>query len=240
MQVQSGTAEDRRVIRPTPILLTTIIGMTLALPALALAHGASEELYETTITAIEPDGLPIDVSMNGDKVRFQNHGDEELVVCGYEDQCEGWVRVGPEGVFEDRNSRAFHANAEADELGTIPEGAGEGEPEWHEVRAEPAFYAYHDHRVHWMGGESLPPGVDEGDPARQHVYDGVIPFRYGDNEGEVRARLDYVGGQSWMQQYGEYAITGAGVAAMLLFFGIDSHRRRRRREAAQAEGSAEG
>lgn len=200
------------------------------MPPAAAAHGVSEDLYRTRILEVAPDGLPVEVRVDGDQIRFENHGDEELVICGYDTKrCEGWVRIGPDGVFEDRDSRSFHANAEGDELGDVPTGAGSGEPNFHRVRSRPAFYAYHDHRVHWMGGESLPPGVDDADPDAQRVFDGRVEFRYGDTDGFVRTRLEYVGGRTWLQRYGEYLLLGAAIVVMLVFFAFDSHRRRRRR-----------
>lgn len=202
----------------------------------AYGHGAVSERYRSTVVAVEPEGLPVDVRISGgDQIRFENAGDEELVICGYEsDGCEPWVRIGPDGVFEDRNSEAYFANAEADEYGTAPEDAGEGGPKFVMVREKPAFYAYHDHRVHWMGKDLLPPGIDENDPSVQKVFDGEVRFRYGDTDGVVRTRLDYVGGRSWLQRYGEYLLMGGAVAAMLAVFVVDARRRRRRAAAGPA------
>lgn len=217
--------------RPTAILCSTIaLLLSAALPAASWGHGAVAELYRTRILELSPDGVPVDVSIKGDQIRFENQGDEELVVCGYAaERCEEWVRIRPDGVFVDENSEAFHANADGSEQGDVPEDAGEGGPRFERVRKAPPFYAYHDHRVHWMGGEDvLPPNVDETDPEPQRVFDGRVEFRYGDTDGFVRTRLEYVGGRTWLQRYGEYALTGAAVVFMLGFFAFDARRRRRR------------
>lgn len=198
----------------------------LAAPVSTRAHGAAERQYRSVITDVEPDGLPIDVRMKGDQLRVENVGDEELAVCGYTPRCEPWLRIGPDGVFEDRNSGAWHANLEEDEFGDVPPGVGEGPPEWALVRREPAFHAYHDHRAHWMG-RALPPNVDETDPDPQKVTDWTVEFRYGDRPGAVHGRLEYVGGRSWFERYGETVLTGGAVAAMIVVFILDARRRRR-------------
>ncbi len=213
---------------PTRILLSCIASCLLV-PATAFGHGAEGDQYRTTILSIEPEGLPVDVRMTkGDEIRFENKGVEELTLCGYEsDPCEEWVRIGPDGVFVDENSKAFFSNAEEDELGDVPDDAGEGAPRFERVREAPAFYAYHDHRVHWMG-RALPPGVDETDPDTQKVMDGEVEFRYGDTPGVVKVRVDYVGGQTWMQRYGEQLIVAVGILVMVAVFALDAVRRRRR------------
>ncbi|MCW2921702.1 MAG: hypothetical protein JWL76_1576 [Thermoleophilia bacterium] len=213
---------------PTRILLLCT-ACCLLVPATAFGHGAEDKKYRTEIVSIEPSGLPVDVRMSkGDEIRFENQGDEDLMLCGYDaDTCEEWVRIGPDGVFVDTNSKAYYSNSEEDQPGAVPEDAGEGPPGFERVREAPAFYAYHDHRVHWMG-RALPPGVDDSDPSTQKVMDGEVRFRYGDTPGTVKVRVDYVGGQTWLQRYGEQLIVAGGILVMIVVFAIDAVRRRRR------------
>jgi hypothetical protein len=224
---------------PTRILLLCMVSCLLV-PAAAFGHGAEDDKYRTTILSIEPEGLPIDVRMTkGDEIRFENQGDEDLMLCGYDSEdCEQWVRIGPDGVFVDKNSKAYFSNAEEDQLGDVPEDAGQGAPEFERVREAPAFYAYHDHRVHWMG-RALPPGVDESNPDDQKVMDGEVEFRYGDTPGSVKVRVDYVGGQTWVQRYGEQLIVAGGILVMVAVFLVDAIRRRRRVAASPAGGADE-
>lgn len=224
------------MIRPTQILAWSL-GALLAVAPGAAAHGGSGDQYRASILSIEPSGLPVDVQVvDDDRVRFEHAGDEELILCGYEDGgCEEWVRISDEGVFVDRNARSYFANLDDERYGAIPDDAGTG-PDWKLVRERPAAYTYHDHRLHWMG-RSLPPNVDESDPHPQEVFESEIAFRYGDTDGVVRTRLEYVGGRTWTQRYGEQAIIGGGVAAMLLAFLVDA-RRRRARTAEPAGGAA--
>ena len=207
-------------------LLASIVACLLVVPTVALAHGGENAGFRTRILSVEPDGLPVDVRItDGDQVRFENAGDEQLVLCGYEDsECEEWVRIGPKGVFVDENSRSYFANVDERKYGDVPKDAGV-RPDWQRVRERPPFYAYHDHRVHWMG-LALPPSVDPGDSDPQKVFDSELAFRYGDVDGVVRTRLEYVGGAPWIRRHAEQLLVGGGIVAMLVVFGLDFRRRR--------------
>lgn len=203
--------------------------MATAGVASSQGHGSEDPSYETVIRSIEPRGLPIGVTVtDGDQMRIENQGDTEMILCGYTaTECEPYVRLGPDGVYENTNSEAYYANQEEDSFGEVPDDVGTGRPTWKRVRREPAFYTWHDHRTHWMGGATLPPGVDDGDPARQKVNDWRIDFQYGGRDGSITGRLDYVGGRTFLARYGEYGLTGAAVLAMLVVFFVDARRRRR-------------
>jgi hypothetical protein len=201
-----------------------------AFPALAAAHGGATKDFRTEILSVTPPDVPVDVRVtSGDELRFENVGDGTLELCGYETSgCVPWVRIGPKGVYVDHNSEAYYINSAGNEQGEVPDSAGKGAPKFTRVRRAPAFYTYHDHRVHWMGGTTLPAGVDKGDPTKQKVFDGEVHFRYDGKDGVVTARLYYVGGKTWIQKYGEYVLVAAGVLFMLGFFVVDARRRRRR------------
>jgi hypothetical protein len=195
----------------------------------AQAHGGSTRNFRTEILSVTPSDLPVDVRVtSGDELRFENVGDGVLELCGYESTgCKPWARISPDGVFVDHNSEAYYINSDGSQQGAIPSDVGKGAPKFERVRKAPAFYTYHDHRVHWMGGASLPGSVDTSDPAKQKVFDGEVHFRYDGKPGVVKARLYYVGGQSWIGRYGEYLLVGGAVVFMLGFFVVDARRRRR-------------
>jgi hypothetical protein len=85
-------------------------------------------------------------------------------------------------------------------------------------------------------GLAPPPGVDQGDPSPQKVFDSQIRFRYGDTDGVVDVRLDYVGGSGWLLRHGEQLLVGGGIVAMLVVFGLDARRRRRVSSTVSEEG----
>jgi hypothetical protein len=219
-------------------IVTSVLALVVLLPAVASGHGAGSTDYRTTITSIEPAGLPIDVRVaNGDQMRFENVGDKDLIICGYLATCEPFAKLGPSGVFENHNSKAYYANLDTQQFGSIPDDVGVGAPKWVLVRREPAFLTYHDHRSHWMGG-SLPPNVDASDPDPQLVNRFEIQFRYGSTDGVVHGRLEYVAGKDWFGRYGEFAITGVAILGMLVVFVLDARRRRRERSHAVDEAAA--
>lgn len=220
--------------------LACAAAMAVLVPAGALAHGGSSEAYEAEIFGVKPTGLPIDVRVqNGDQLRIENVGDGDLLLCGYgaegDGGCEEYVQIEPDGVYVNHNSRSYYANLDTEQYGDVPDDVGTGGPDWQRLRREPAFFAYHDHRIHWMGGtKSLPPGVDENEPGRQTVNDFTVDLRYDGTPAKIEGRLYYVGGQNWLQRYGEYALTVGAILAMLVVFFVDARRRRRRRAAAVA------
>lgn len=212
-----------------------VLASFAALPSAHAHPGGSQQEYESTVLSVEPEGVPVRARVLGgdDELLVENRGDRELLLYGYEASRDPYVRIGPRGVFVNRNSTAFYLN-KGRYGSNPPEGTGlSGRPKWTLVRRRPASYAFHDHRVHWMDPRREPPSVDTGDPSRQKVYDWEVPFRYGDTEGLVKGRLDYVGGRAWWQALlaPEWVLTATAVAAMLVVFGVELRRRRRRSKA---------
>jgi hypothetical protein len=199
----------------------------LALPIGAGAHGVASADYATTIKGLEPAGLPIDVKVvNGDQLRIQNLGDQVVTLCGYTTKCEPYARISSKGVFVNENSQAYFTNQETDNYAAVPDDAGKGPAKWVRVRRTPAFFTYHDHRVHWMGGNTAPPGVDKSSSAKQKVQDGEVSLLYGSMPVTISTTLYYVGGKSFFERYGEYMLTGAAILVMLSLFVLDARRRR--------------
>lgn len=223
------------------VAATAIVAAIGADSARAHATGPSA-LFRTRIVSIAPASVPIDVRVtDGDQLRFENRGSKTLELCGYEtDGCTTWVKIGPDGVFVDHHSEAYVTSADDPSAGAVPADAGSATPDFQLLRRAPAFYAYHDHRVHWMGGSALPGSIDSSDSSPQKVFDATVSFRYGGAPGTVHARLEYVGGQSWQQRNGEYLLIGAGIVVMLMVFVVDARHRRRPHAGVRAPGPATG
>lgn len=167
------------------VVLAAVVAIG-APPAGAHDVGSLLSNYETRLTSVTPqvDGIEVAVIEGGNRIEVRNDTDEELVVLGYEG--EPYLRVGPEGVFENLNSPATYVNADRDATTAVPDRAADPtvEPEWRQISDAP-LARWHDHRIHWMSS-SDPPVVQEA-PGEEHVViEGwVVPMTFGDETIEV-------------------------------------------------------
>jgi hypothetical protein len=85
-----------------------------------------------------------------------NHSDAEVVVLGYHD--EPYLRIGPQGVFQNKLSTATYLNQtrKGKEPPAAATNAKPGETDWEKVSSEPEA-RWHDHRIHWMLPTNPPP-----------------------------------------------------------------------------------
>ena len=158
-------------------LLVVVLGVlaSLALAGPAQAHvggGAAGSDFDARIVSVSPavPALTVRVLQFGDEFEIVNEGDAEVLVPGYSD--EPYLRIGPDGVWRNRNSPATWLNL--DRYGTAaadrPPGVdADAEPEWEQMSTRPA-YVWHDHRTHWMAPDT-PAAVDRDPHARHHLFD---------------------------------------------------------------------
>jgi hypothetical protein len=139
----------------------------------ASAHGGEEPRptnYRSRITGIDGAlaGVAVRVVENGDRIEVHNHSGRVLVVAGYEG--EPYLRVGPDGAWENTRSPAVFLNTTRSGTASVPKSAdATAPPRWRRVSGDDTV-RWHDHRTHWMGSRR-PPIVD-ADPSSPHV---VIP-----------------------------------------------------------------
>jgi hypothetical protein len=170
-----------------------VVALTVtAGPAAAHDVGSLLSYYETQLTSVAPDivGIEISVIETGNRMEARNSTDVDLVVLGYED--EPYLRIGPDGAFENLNSPATYLNADRDSSATVPGRAdAAADPEWEKIGDEP-LARWHDHRIHWMAPLD-PPAVQEA-PDEEHVViaDWVVPMEYGDESIEVVGDLLWI------------------------------------------------
>ncbi len=153
----------------------------------ASAHsvsGVSATNFQTTLRSVSPTvpGLEVKVVEAGSRLQAENRSGQELLVLGY--KGEPYLRVGPEGVFQNKLSPATYINASR-KGGTPPpeaEQAKVGDTDWEKVSSEP-IARWHDHRIHWMGNIN-PPEV-RNDPDKRHV----IKMNANDPQWSVPMRL---------------------------------------------------
>ncbi len=146
-------------------------GLTIVLTAQpAAAHGVGgvdPSNYETRINGIDPTvpGVTVRAVDLGDRLELRNTSDVDVIVLGYED--EPYLRIGPDGVFENANSPAVFLNRDRYTTESAPPEYDASAPvEWHRVsKGDTAIW--HDHRAHWMQRNDPPQVRDE--PGRTHV-----------------------------------------------------------------------
>ena len=164
-----------------------------------MAHGVagySPTNFKTTLESVTPrvPGLELRVIEAGSRLELENRTGEEALVVGYQD--EPYLRVGPEGVFENGRSPATYLNASRQGRGAVPGSADpKAAPEWRKVSSEPVA-RWHDHRVHWMGGQN-PPAVRR-EPGERHtvIADWVVPIRQGNTTVTASGDLLWIPGPS--------------------------------------------
>jgi hypothetical protein len=141
-----------------------------ASPALADPPGPTD--YQSEVRSIEPETPAIEVGVvGGDSfVELRVESGTEAIVIGYQGEEYLWFR--PDGVvLENRNSPATYLNANRYGLDRVPPAArADAEPSWEQV-ATGGYWAWHDHRAHWMQS-ARPFGLAAGD----QILEAVIPI----------------------------------------------------------------
>jgi hypothetical protein len=178
--------------RTLVVAVTAALLLLGALSAPAAAHGRGSEStnYDSRIlTTPELDGVTWEVYGGDQYLVVTNTSDTELVVTGYRD--EPYLRVGPDGVFENMASEATYVNNDRyGEVGELPPDIGpEQEPRWSKVSDTPK-HAWHDHRIHWMSTQDPPMLTDK---SRETVINPwKVDFAYGEQTQSISGELAWV------------------------------------------------
>lgn len=175
-------------------VLTAVVAAVLAIGAApASAHGAGSDdapasNYRSVVTD-EPEitGVTVRTVEAGSQLEVINTSDDEVVVYDYDGRP--YLRIGPDGVFENQNSPAVYLNQSSDASVLVPDGVGDGPPDWTRVSGEPS-YRWHDHRAHWMGGD--PPLVTAQPDVRQTVAEWTVPLGTGERRVDVQGITEWV------------------------------------------------
>ncbi|MGH8910653.1 MAG: hypothetical protein ACRD0K_30200 [Egibacteraceae bacterium] len=231
------------------VLMAAVAVLLVAPAAPALAHGgggSDASNFASTINGLvtldgngNPTGPPADppdvvwrVLANDALLQVVNRGGEELAVPGYSD--EPYLRVGPAGVFANRNSPAYYLNS--DRYARIQPPAGvsaQAEPQWVKVSDRPV-YAWHDHRVHWMS-TALPPQVIANQGSQAVVInDWLVPFTIGGRRLGVGGQLRWFPPPPWWP----WLLAGLAVTGLPLLAALRRPAGRRRRQALIQAGAA--
>ena len=184
----------RTLVVRAGVVLAGAVTATLALAAPAAAHGADAPDgtdYRTEVTAVTParPGLTVRAVEAGARLELTNTGDRPVEVIGY--SGEPYLRVGPDGVYENRRSPSTYLNRTLAGDTRIPaEADPAAPPDWRRVDGSTSV-RWHDQRALWR--ESAPPPQVRAAPDREHrVRNWVVPLRADGEPLEIRGTLDWV------------------------------------------------
>lgn len=165
-----------------------------ASPAAAHAVGGVESTnYRSEIRAITPTtpGVQVRLLDLGGRIEVVNETAEDVTVLGY--QSEPYLRVGPSGVYENRNSPSLYQNEETDpsEIVQLPPNADPGAaPHW-KKRGDGRRVTWRDHRTRWEGAD--PPGVEARPRQEQTVVSRwTVGLLHGTDPVTVTGRIAWV------------------------------------------------
>jgi hypothetical protein len=188
--------------------VVAVAALVVAAPA-ALAHQGNPN-YLSQVDAMTPAtaGLKVEVLNRDDRLLLTNKSGRDVLVRDYENAP--YARVLADGTVEvNTDSKAYYVNN--DRLGDVPvpKGVdGKGPPQWKHLDRTGRF-EWHDHRMHWMGGDNRPPAVK--DPSvRTKVFDWKVPVEVGGRPGAIAGTL------FWTPLPGG----GMPIAAVLLLAGL--------------------
>jgi hypothetical protein len=211
-------------------LAASLALMALAAPA-AIAHQGNPN-FKSTATGSIP-GLDAKVVNLDDSIEVRAEPGHEVIALGYED--EPYVRFSADGTVEvNERSPAYYLNQDRFADVDVPEVAdAKAPPRWVEV-AQGGVYAWHDHRIHYMGQGTPPQVTDES--VETPVFDWKLPFVV---DGDP-AQLD--GTLTWIPDEGGASVAllaGLG-AAVAVAFALFVWRMRRRAGGERDAGAGEG
>ena len=199
----------RRILLPAAAAVVWL-GLAAAPASAHSVAGVSPTNLHTNLKSVDPavPGLEVKVVEAGSRLELRNRTGQEVLVLGYKD--EPYLRIGPEGVFQNKLSPATYINAtrEGEQPPDSATNAPVGATDWEKVSSEP-LARWHDHRIHWMVPTD-PPEVRQ-DPGRRRVIDmdaqnkqdsdWKVPIRLGGEEIVARGELVWVPGPSAVPWY---------------------------------------
>ncbi len=174
-------------------------------PAGADPAGPSDFRSEVTEIVPPTDVVAAEVRGGDSFLQLEVEPGHLVVVEGY--SGEPYLRFRPDGTVE-RNARSEATYLNDDRLAQVEVPAvadNDAEPEWETV-ADGGTYAWHDHRIHWMG--SATPNVERG----QRIFDPWrVPITVDGDPAEIRGILTFEPAVSPLPW-----VAGAAVVAALL------------------------
>jgi len=166
----------------------------MATPASAhTVSGVGATNWRTTLIGLNPavPGISVRVVETGSRLELTNTG-AELVVLGYEG--EPYLRVGPQGVFENTLSPATYLNCRRTGCPVPANANPQAPPQWKKI-SDGHTVRWHDHRIHWMGGQP-PPDVQQAPNQVHQRPPWTVTLQQGATTIAVTGHLTWVPGPS--------------------------------------------
>jgi hypothetical protein len=171
------------------VLATLLASVLVALTAgTAAAHGGNSK-FRSQFDSISPAvaGITVDVLNYDDRLLMINRTGKTVAITGYE--REPYARLRGDGTVEvNRRSPTHYLNEERYGGTPVPTSADpKAPPQWQTVSRTGRF-EWHDHRIHWMSKDTVPPQVKDEDK-RTKVFDWRVPIRVGSQPAQLTGTL---------------------------------------------------
>lgn len=204
-----------------------------ALPSVAHAHQGDPN-FRSIAHGITPavDGVRVEVVNYDDSLELTNRSGRTVVVEGYDG--EPYARLLADGTVQvNRRSPAAFLNDERYGGTPVPASASAtAAPRW-ETLDRTGRFAWHDHRMHWMGS-GTPPAVTDED-VRTKIFDYRVPLRIDGRPAAVTGTLFWVGEpRGGMPVWAIVALLALAIGSVVLVLVV-----RRRRDADRVPGTGE-
>jgi hypothetical protein len=171
------------------VTATLVAGLLLALTAgTASAHGGNSK-FRSQFRSIQPavSGIRVEVLNYDDRLLMINRSGKTVAISGYE--REPYARLGADGTVEvNRRSPTQYLNGERYGGTPVPQSADPKAPPQWQVVSRTGRFEWHDHRIHWMSKDTVPPQVKDQDK-RTKVFDWRVPIRVGSQPARLTGTL---------------------------------------------------
>jgi LPXTG-motif cell wall-anchored protein len=181
-------------MRALLVAAAALVSALALAPAQALAHGGNPN-YRSEINSIQPplpSGVSVEVLDYDSYFQLKDLQGHEVVIYGYND--EPYARIEKDGTVQiNQKSPATYLNDSRFETDvTVPKSADpKAAPEWKTVDDSGTFI-WHDHRMHWMVADQLPPQVkDKGQKTKIFTYE--VPLTVDGKDTTLNGTLWWVG-----------------------------------------------
>ncbi len=178
-------------------LLGVLVVVSWSTASPASAHSASNtpaSNYVSRVLKITPANAPFRAKVieAGNRLQIQWRSGPELTIADYDGFP--YLRVGPDGVFENRQSAATYINADRQSKTPIPNIKPDGPPEWRKVSSGPQV-RFHYHPIHYMGSVP-PPQVQRAKGEVHNVQDWTLDVVQSSRTFTIAGDLRWVPGPS--------------------------------------------